>query len=561
MKKYFLKHKMLLAAVILANLVLAALSASAAFILRDALNVALEMNLSGFRNVIVISAIYLPIFAASRFLVEVLSAKLGGKIIQKVRHDVFSGIMSRDMTTFGSVNSADYISALSNDIELFEKNYLSQIFLLIYNVLTPIFAIGIMFYLSPIVAGFVLLSLVLLVVIPSLFGKGLQSKQEKLSGRLSLFTIKNKDIFSGFEVIKSYQMAKQANKDFAEQNKEVYKAQLSFDYIRGVTVSLSMFLGLLTQIGTILVAAYLIIQGNLTGGALLALVQASSQISMPLQMLSEAAPMISGSKAVVARLLSLAQVEDSPFGTDTATFDEAISIKNLEFAYPENDAPVLKNINFTFEKNKKYALIGKSGCGKTTLTKAMVGYLRDYQGKIVYDTSELHALSEDSVGKLSSMIHQNVYMFDEDIAKNIHLDKDYEDADFRAAIDDSGVAQFLDNERTLETQVGENGSNLSGGQRQRIAVARALTRNKPLMILDEGTSAVDRLTARDIETRLLGKEDLTLITITHALDEDMLSQYDEIIYMEDGTIAEHGHYLNLVSQDGSFSKFLAMSAQ
>ena len=560
MKKYFLQHKPLLVLVVLTNLVFAAVAAYASFLLRDALNVALEADLNGFRGVIVVSAIYLPLFAISRYLVEVLSAKLVGKIIQDVRNDVFTGVMSRNMTKFGEVNSADYISALSNDIELFQKNYLDQIFAILVNLMMPFFAIGIMFYLSPLVAGFVLLSLLFLVVIPSLFGKGLQKRQEKLSGRLSLFTIKNKDIFSGFEVIKSYQMLKQANKDFSEQNKGVFKAQVSFHYFRGISVSISMFLAMLMQIGTILVSGYLIIQGNLTGGALLGLIQASGLVSSPLQMLSEAVPMIGGSKSVRERLLTLAKVEENQFGTETATLTEAIKVKNLEFTYPEQEQPVLKNVNFTFEKNKKYILLGRSGCGKTTLTKAMVGYLGDYKGEIVYDNSELHNLTEESVGKLSSMIHQNVYMFDEDIAKNIHLNKDYEMSDFESALENSGVALFLDEERTLETPVGENGSNLSGGQRQRIAVARALTRNKPLMILDEGTSAVDRVTAKDIESRLLAKDDLTLITITHALDEDMLSQYDEVLYMEDGTIVEHGPYAKLLERSGEFSKYLAMSA-
>ena len=560
MKKYFLKHKALLAIVVLANLVFAAVAAYAAFLLRDALNVALEADLSGFRGVIIVSAIYLPLFAITRYLVEVLSAKLAGKIIRDVRTDVFTGIMSQSMTNFGAVNSADYISALSNDIELFQKNYIDQIFAILFNLMVPFFAIGIMFYLSPIVAGFVLLSLLFLVVIPSLFGKGLQKRQEKLSGRLSLFTIKNKDIFSGFEVIKSYQMLKQANQDFNEKNKGVFKAQVSFDYFRGISVSISMFLAMLMQIGTILIAGYLIIQGSITGGALLGLIQASGLVSSPLQMLSEAAPMIQGSKSVRERLLALAEIKTNQQGTENASLNETIEVKNLEFTYPEQEQPVLKNVNFTFEKNKKYVLLGRSGCGKTTLTKAMVGYLDDYQGEILYDKNELNNLTEESVGKLSSMIHQNVYMFDEDIAKNIHLNKSYEPSAFESALTNSGVALFLDEEKTLETPVGENGSNLSGGQRQRIAVARALTRNKPLMILDEGTSAVDRVTARDIEGRLLAKDDLTLITITHALDADMLSQYDEVLYMEDGEIVEHGSYEKLVEQKGAFSEFLTVSA-
>ena len=114
----------------------------------------------------------------------------------------------------------------------------------------------------------------------------------------------------------------------------------------------------------------------------------------------------------------------------------------------------------------------------------------------------------------------------------------------------------MNDERTLKSAVGENGSNLSGGQRQRIAVARALVQNKPLLILDEGTSAVDRQTGSDIENRLLARKDLTLITITHSLDEEMLRQYDEIIYMEEGRIIESGPFKKLLEAQGKFIGYM-----
>jgi ABC-type bacteriocin/lantibiotic exporters, contain an N-terminal double-glycine peptidase domain len=107
----------------------------------------------------------------------------------------------------------------------------------------------------------------------------------------------------------------------------------------------------------------------------------------------------------------------------------------------------------------------------------------------------------------------------------------------------------------LSTRVGENGANLSGGQRQRVAVARALIRKTPLLILDEGTSALDMQTAYDIESKLLTLNDLTLITITHSLSSDLLEHYDQIIYMENGRIAEMGSLDELISRKERFHQF------
>jgi ABC-type multidrug transport system fused ATPase/permease subunit len=135
------------------------------------------------------------------------------------------------------------------------------------------------------------------------------------------------------------------------------------------------------------------------------------------------------------------------------------------------------------------------------------------------------------------------------------LHHEFTEAEFKRAVDASGVDLFLNEEKTLASAVGENGSNLSGGQRQRIAVARALIQDKPLLILDEGTSALDRQTAVDIEQRLLDLDKLTLLTITHSLDSKMLEQYDEIIYMEDGAIVENGEFNDLLASDGKFKQY------
>ena len=110
----------------------------------------------------------------------------------------------------------------------------------------------------------------------------------------------------------------------------------------------------------------------------------------------------------------------------------------------------------------------------------------------------------------------------------------------------------------LSSPVGENGTNLSGGQKQRIAVARAIVRKKPLLILDEGTSAVDMQTAYDIESSLLKLEDLTLLTITHNMRKDLLELYDEIIYMEKGKIAEKGPFEELMKMEGKFNDFFQL---
>ena len=224
--------------------------------------------------------------------------------------------------------------------------------------------------------------------------------------------------------------------------------------------------------------------------------------------------------------------------------------------------PVLKDISYTFEKSKKYAIVGESGCGKSTLIKLMMGYYRNYDGKILVDQQDVNGATPLSVNELASMIHQNVYLFDKTIEDNVLLNHHFSDAQINQALTQSGVAKFMSQLTDgLKTSVGENGKNLSGGQKQRVAIARALIQQMPILMLDEGTSALDLQTAYDIERTLLGIGELTVITITHKLSEEILSQYDEIIVMDRGQIVEAGTFDELVHSHGAFYKLYTLKQE
>lgn len=193
---------------------------------------------------------------------------------------------------------------------------------------------------------------------------------------------------------------------------------------------------------------------------------------------------------------------------------------------------------------------------RITLSTDLCFVLGELWNNVLYDEDNLSIVDVDKITALSSIIHQNVYMFDESILDNICLHEDYSKEELQSALSDSGLLHFIEQvPNGLEYHVGENGNNLSGGQKQRIAVARALIRKKPLLILDEGTSAIDMQTAYDIESRLLEISDLTLLTITHNMSKDILELYDEIIFMADGKIIEHGTFETLIDKHAAFYDF------
>ena len=556
MKRYIWENKILALGYLIMSLIVSGMGVYLSIILRDIVDIALSFELEGFYQLLLTSAIFFVIFGFVFYISEAFYAGFVAKTLRKIREDIFKGIMKRDRGDFEAINSADYISALTNDIKLLEDNYFLPLATAFQMIATLIIAVGFLVYYSVIVSAGLLGTLVLLIIVPVLFGNGIKNRQKKVSENLSLFTIKLKDIFSGFEVIKTFQMDDYVEEKFENQNNEVIKANFKFYHLNAIVTAVSSVIGLFMQVGVVFFSAWLIINGHLSAGTLVAILVVAGQITGPVQALSQMVPLILGSKEIIERLEQFMSYEPENHGSQQATFYDEIRVKNLEFIYPDQEEATLKGVNFTFEKNKKYAIIGRSGCGKTTLAKTLMGHLKEYNGNILYDYSELKELCPQSFGKISAMVHQNVYMFDETIEQNITLHQVHKAEAIQAAIVESGVSQFIDESRTLDSAVGENGSNLSGGQCQRIAVARALLQDKPLLILDEGTSALDRQTAVDIERRLLKLDELTLLTITHSLDSDMLNLYDEIIYMENGSIIENGSYKELMETSSRFKHYL-----
>ncbi len=557
MKKYIFEHKLLLTATLCFSLIFAVMSALVAIILRDIMDVALQLDLEQFYNGILQSLFFFLGLGISYYLYGFFSKKLISKINNTLRNNIFNGVLKKNISDFRSVNSADYISAITNDIKLLEENYFLPLLSVVQSVIIFVASFIVMFYLSPIVSVALIIALILLIVVPSIFSPLLQKRQNIYSEKLSKLTIKSKDILSGFEIIKSNNMINPIQNKFQENTSELYQSKVSVDKLYAFIESISLLLGLFAQVGVILFSAYLIIQGQLTAGALLGLVQVSGNITAPIQMLSEQGPKIRGMMPIIDRVKSLIEYQEKGFlGNKKATFKKDIVIRDLSFGYGKNKN-ALNHTSFRFEKNKKYVIFGKSGCGKSTLIQLLSGYYPNYRGQILYDNIELKDMNINSVLEMCAIIHQNIYIFDESIKDNICLYNSYTNEQLEKALSMSGVELFLDEEKTLNSQTGENGVNLSGGQRQRIAVARALIQNKPLLILDEGTSAIDMKTAYDIERTLLNIENLTLITVTHSLNHTLLKLYDEIIFMEEGTIVESGSYDSLIELKGDFYQFIS----
>ena len=562
MKIYMKQNKVLLLFTILTSIIASLGYVFMAVLLQKLLDIAVEKNMQQFIPMVLFSIFYFVMLGIFLYLQSLLSKRITCKIIKQIRTDVFKGIVSQSMGDFGKRNTADYLSIITNDVKMIEDNFLLPFFEVVQYTVIFISSFVLMIYFDVIVTIVVFVAITLMFLVPSLLGKELEKRQNTLSSQLADFTTKLKDILSGFEIIKSYSMKQYVIQKFDKENSDTIHTKYNVDKLFALNEGLSSFLALMVQIVVLFLSAYFIITERITVGILLGMVQVSSNLANPLIMIFTNIPKIKSIQPIIEKLTVLSKYELNEVPKkQSATFNSVVSISNLSFAY-EKQNRVLDKINLHIEKGKKYVIVGKSGCGKTTLVKLLAGYYTEYSGKILYDNTDLNMMNENDIVQLSSIIHQNIYMFNESVYDNICLHEDYSKESIDKAVKASGLNDVIEKlPEGLLYEAGENGSNLSGGQKQRIAVARALIRNKPILILDEGTSAIDMQTAYDIENHLLKIEGLTIITITHNLKKELLELYDNIIYMENGEIIERGTFEELTSVPSRFLKYLTIKKE
>ena len=553
MKFYIKQNKVLFIVTILVSVIASLGYVFMAILLQQLLDIAVGKDMQQFVRMVFSSIFYFAVLGIFLYLQSLLSKKVICKIMRQIRSDVFRGTVDHSIEDFNKKNTADYISIITNDVKMIEDNFLLPLFEVVQYAVIFTASFLLMVYFDIIVTVCVIVAIAIMFLIPSFLGNSLEKRQKKYSSKLADFTVSLKDILSGFEIIKSYSMKRYVIQRFNKENDETINSKYSVDRLLALNEGVSSFLALMVQIVVLFLSAYFIITGRITVGTLLGMVQVSSNLANPLVMIFTNVPKIKSIQPIVEKLQSISKYPLSHSKKEhISSFDFCICTKDLGFSY-DKQKEVLNEINCTIEKGKKYVVVGKSGCGKSTLIKLLAGYYSDYAGTIKYDNRELNLLDRNDIAQLSSIIHQNIYMFDETIQDNICLHEDYSQEKIDNVVMESGLSEFISElPEGLLYQVGENGANLSGGQKQRIAVARALIRNKPILILDEGTSAVDMQTAYDIENRLLKINDLTIITITHHLRKELLEKYDEIICMDNGKIIEKGTFNELASNNSIF---------
>ena len=549
MRKYLFKSKGLLFLNLILAIITSALGVYFAFILGQIVDVSISKNFLEFKNVLITGIILMVVSSILAYLIRVFSGLYIKNTMSHLKGDVFNSILSKDISSFNSQNTANYISALNNDTNLVEQDYFVNIltsfqYLSLFILGTySIFKLNVYIAIATFVIGFIPL------FIPVFFQKEMGKRKEEYSNSLSSFTTKIKDIFSGFEVIKSFNIEEKTKEDFNISNNTVENKKYASTKMEAMVNSLSQFFGGMIFFVPLGLGTYLVLKGKFTTGGMLTAVQLMNYIVNPILSFSAIISKIKGIKPINKKLESIIKESN---GEDTGmikdSFDKSIEINNLSFSYNE-EREILKGVDLSINKGEKVAIVGRSGSGKSTLLKLLLRYYDDYNGEVLIDEVNSKDIKLSSIYDMISIIQQNVFMFDDSIESNIALYGDYSDEEIDKAILESGLKILIDSlPNGKNSSVGENGSNLSGGEKQRVSIARALIKNTPIILLDEATASLDAETSFEIENSLLNIDGLTSLVVTHKLNSELLKKYDKIVVMEQGEVVEIGSFEELIEK-------------
>lgn len=556
-------------ALVFSGLVYPLINLLLALVLKRLIDAGVARDIKALKYAIVACLLVCILLAAAVFISELTKNKFVNNFSKKYRKHIFDEIITSDLNEFNNNSIGDFLSTMTNTIATIEDKYIKAYFNVISNFALLLFSVVGMFIINWKLSIAVLIISLLPLVLMSLLGGKMQTKQRAVLQQQDDYVSQVKDAFSGFLVIKSFNIEKQISKEFQINNNKRADGELALAEFNNISISISNFSGYLVFLVAYGLGMFLVINGSTSIGGVTAIVQLVNFVVMPMSKLGlEINNKKAGGSAVKTLNQLLAKIHipiknNYPY-LELNSFATDIKFAKVNFSYPqpgEKGKRVLSNINLQIEKGKKYALVGMSGSGKSTLLKLLMKYYKlEQNGSISIDNVNINKINLASLYKLINIVQQDVYLFDDSLAYNIKLGESFTDKELNDAINKSGLRKLVDSAPDgIEMNVGEEGKELSGGQKQRVSIARALIRKTPILLMDEATSALDQKNTTEIENAILEVADLTAIVVTHKLNPNLLKRYDAIIVMKEGTITEIGSFVDLMQQKGDLYNLCSLT--
>ncbi len=508
--------------------------------------------------VIIIYALKGAFFYAQKYLIN----HVGNKIIMDMRNNLYCHVTSLSMRFFNRQKIGVLIARITNDVTMVQGALSNVMGNVIGSILNIIGLVAMLFYLN---WQFALISIIVfpVAVYPVIkFGKRMKraarGTQEKMGNVTSILN----ESFNGIRVVKAFGMENYERKRFGDEVRKF------FDYtMKGIKAS-SMSSPVMETIGAIGIAALIFVAGtavindNLTTGTFFAFIGGLTGLYPQIKKLNDMNNVIQQALAAAERVFAFLdtkpEIIESKNAVEITEFREAIEFKDVSFSY-DGKSKVIDGVSFVIKKGEIFAVVGPSGAGKTTIADLMSRFYDAGSGSVLIDGIDIKKIKPESLRKLIGIVTQETILFNDTIKNNIaygHTAAGEQDI-INAAKAANAHGFISELERKYDTLIGDRGVRLSGGQRQRIAIARAILKNPPVLILDEATSSLDsesEILVQEAINNLMNNR--TTFVIAHRLST--VRHADKIIVIDRGKVAEKGRHSDLIKNGSLYKKLYEM---
>jgi ATP-binding cassette subfamily B protein len=474
----------------------------------------------------------------------------------RLRRDVEDKLHRLPLSYFDRVPRGELLSRVTNDIDNIQQTMQQTLSQLLTSVLTLVGVLGMMLWISPVLALVALVSVPLSVIVTALVAKRSQPlfiEQWAQTGHLNSHI---EEVYTGHALVKVFGHQHEAEATFEERNEKLYTAASGAQFLSGIIMPAIQFIGNLNYVFIAVIGGLRIASGAMSLGDVQAFIQYSRQFSQPLTTVASMSNLLQSGVASAERVFELLDAEEQ--SSDPAEPQQLhdpqgrVAFEHVSFRYTA-DKPLIEDLSLVAAPGQSVAIVGPTGAGKTTLVNLVMRFYELDSGRITLDGVDIASMTRDDLRGEIGMVLQDTWLFGGTIHDNIAYgrpdatEEEIHDA-ARATYVDRFVRALPDGYATV---IDDEGSNLSTGERQLITIARAFLAAPSLLILDEATSSVDTRTEVLVQQAMTAlRSDRTSFVIAHRLST--IRDADLILVMEEGRIVEQGTHEELLERRGHY---------